>query len=100
MTLSTSSKLSSLEALAAQLSAPPEDVELQLDVDPTSLDDDFLVCHCTNTTAGELREVIHEGGAASLAEVQRCTRAGGGCGKCVPLLTEFVHIELSQVTVR
>ena len=68
-------------------------------VDAANLADEHIVCHCTNVTAGELRGLIHEAGVASLTEVQRCTRAGGSCGKCLPLLTEVVTIELGRAGI-
>lgn len=92
-------KSGSLEALRAQLSAPAQAVESPRP-DASTLADEFLVCHCTNVTAGEIREVIHSGDASSFDEVQRCTRAGDGCGKCVPLLGDLVLIELNKVTSR
>lgn len=100
MTTHAAAKIGSLEALRTQLNAEPEvEVDRFKDVDASTVSDDFLVCHCADVTAGELRGLIHSGAADSLDEVQRCTRAGGGCGKCVPLLTELVTIELSKVTV-
>lgn len=99
MTTSPSSRLGSLEALRAQLAAPAEAADSAPRPDAATLEDDFLVCHCTNVTAGEIREVIHSQDAQSLEQVQRCTRAGGGCGKCVPLLSDLVFIELSKVKV-
>ncbi|MGO1317752.1 MAG: (2Fe-2S)-binding protein [Cellulomonadaceae bacterium] len=88
--------LSALEALRAKLAAPVAP-EPPLPVqEAESLPEDALVCHCTNVTAGELRHVIHVDGARSLEEVQRRTRAGGSCGKCIPLLTEIVDVELHR----
>lgn len=95
--METGSGLSALEALRAKLNTAPA-VATQTPPHPDAADlaDDHLVCHCTNVSAGELRQVIHEGGASSLEEVQRCTRAGGSCGKCVPLLTDLVELELRR----
>lgn len=95
--------LAALEALRSRLTATqaePGTSEVPDVVDAATLDDDFLVCHCTNVTAGEIRDVIRTGTASSLDEVQRCTRAGGGCGKCVPLLTKLVHVEIGEPPAR
>lgn len=101
MTTSPDSRLGSLEALRARLTAPaePDSPDSLPRPDAATLEDDFLVCHCTNVTAGEIREVIHSGTATTLDQVQRCTRAGDGCGKCVPLLGDLVVIELARSTV-
>ncbi len=59
------------------------------------LADDHIVCWCNNVTAGEIRDVLRTGQAHDLAEVQRCTRATGGCGKCLPTVTALVNVETS-----
>ena len=89
--------LTGLAALRAQLESEPDVVDADAPVvDAATLADEHIVCHCTNVTAGELRGLIHEAGCSSLEEIQRCTRAGGSCGKCLPLLTEVVAIELER----
>jgi len=99
-TTTPASGLSGLAALRAQLESEPAVVDPDAPVvDAATLADEHIVCHCTNVTAGELRGLIHEAGVASLAEVQRCTRAGGSCGKCLPLLTDVVTIELGRAGI-
>ncbi len=95
-----SSRLGSLEALRAQLSSPAAVTTDPARPDAASLADEFLLCHCTNVTAGEIREVIHSGEATSFDDVQRCTRAGDGCGKCVPLLGDLVVVELNKFNAK
>lgn len=96
----TAKGLAGLAALQAQLSSEPDVVDGSAPaVDAATLPDDHLVCHCTNVTAGELRGLVHEAGCTSLDEIQRCTRAGGSCGKCLPLLREVVAIELERAGV-
>lgn len=100
MTAPSSTTPNPLEALRAKLAAEPAVVDASAPVvDAATLADDYIVCHCTNVTAGELRGLVHEAGCTSLEEIQRCTRAGGSCGKCVPLLTEFVAIELGRAGI-
>lgn len=100
MTVPAGTSPNPLEALRAKLAAEPIVVdETAPTVDAATLSDDHVVCHCTNVTAGELRGLVHEAGCTSLEEIQRCTRAGGSCGKCVPLLTEFVAIELGRAGI-
>ncbi|MGP7960131.1 (2Fe-2S)-binding protein [Sanguibacter sp. A247] len=100
MTASGETTPNPLEALRAKLAEEPMAVDAEAPVvDAATLPDDYIVCHCTNVTAGELRGLIHEAGCSSLDEIQRCTRAGGSCGKCVPLLTEVVTIELGRAGI-
>ena len=99
-TTTPASGLSGLAALRAQLESEPAVVDPDAPVvDAANLADEHIVCHCTNVTAGELRGLVHEAGCTSLEEIQRCTRAGGSCGKCVPLLTEVVAIELGRAGI-
>lgn len=58
------------------------------------LPDDAVVCWCNNVTAGEIRAVLADGTAADLEGVQRCTRASGGCGKCLGMVTAVVDCAL------
>ena len=46
------------------------------------MDNDKVVCGCTNVTVQNLRDAI-ENGAKSFEEVQSITKVGTGCGKCV-----------------
>jgi len=46
------------------------------------MDNDKVICGCTNVTVQNLRDAI-ENGAKSFEEVQSVTKVGTGCGKCV-----------------
>jgi nitrite reductase (NADH) large subunit len=54
---------------------------------------DSLVCTCHNVTAGALRGAVADG-AEDVPALKACTKAGTGCGSCVPLLQEVVDTEL------
>jgi nitrite reductase (NADH) large subunit len=58
------------------------------------LPDDAQVCSCNSISAGSIRLKIREGGLASIAQVKSCTRAGTGCGGCVPLVRDLLQAEL------
>ncbi len=47
---------------------------------------DAQVCSCAGVSAGTIRTAIHEQGCADVASLKVCTRAGTGCGSCIPLL--------------
>lgn len=64
-------------------------------IDASAIADDYVACWCNNVTAGEIRELIRDGSASNLAEVQRQTRATGGCGKCLDKVTAIVDLELT-----
>ncbi|WP_183061707.1 nitrite reductase large subunit NirB [Motilibacter peucedani] len=48
------------------------------------------VCSCANVTADAITEAIHEQGCADVPALKACTRAGTGCGSCVPLLKKML----------
>jgi nitrite reductase (NADH) large subunit len=61
---------------------------------PCALPDDAPLCSCNNVLTGTVRRSIREKGLATLGEVKACTRAGTGCGGCVPAVTDLLHAEL------
>lgn len=62
------------------------------------LSDAAPVCSCHNVSKGALcakvRDGIHE-----LPELQACTKAGTGCGGCVPLLKDLLRKELKSLGI-
>ncbi|MCA9144724.1 MAG: nitrite reductase large subunit NirB [Planctomycetales bacterium] len=57
--------------------------------------DDAQVCSCNNVTKGDICQAIRKGDLSTLAEVKGCTKAGTGCGGCLPLVTDLLNEELS-----
>ncbi|WP_156993750.1 nitrite reductase large subunit NirB [Pseudonocardia acaciae] len=57
-----------------------------------ALPDAAQVCSCNAVTKGALREAI-AGGAHDVAALKACTRAGTGCGSCVPALASLLAAE-------
>jgi len=62
---------------------------------PADLPDEAGVCSCHNVSCGAVRAAVDEG-FEDVAGVKRCTRAGTGCGSCVPVLQELVDARLVQ----
>src|SRR5439155_1096244 len=46
--------------------------------------DGAQVCSCNNVTKGQICQAIVDQGLATLGAVKSCTKAGTGCGGCVP----------------
>jgi nitrite reductase (NADH) large subunit len=61
----------------------------------SALPDAAVVCSCENVTAGTLRDAIADG-AADLTSLKACTRAGTGCGGCLPQATTILRSQLEQ----
>jgi nitrite reductase (NADH) large subunit len=52
------------------------------------------VCSCNNVSQGAICAAIKDQCLTTLAEVKQCTRAGTGCGGCVPLVSNILNAEL------
>ncbi len=61
-----------------------------------SFDDAAQVCSCNDVTAGAVRNAIAEQEIVSLDGIKKCTRAGTGCGGCVPALQKILGEELER----
>ena len=60
-----------------------------------SFSDEAQVCSCNNVTKGDICNAIRKGDLSTLGEVKVCTKAGTGCGGCLPLVTDLLNEELS-----
>lgn len=58
------------------------------------LPDEAQVCSCNNVLASTIRERARAG--STVAEIKACTKAGTGCGGCIPLVTDLVHTERAR----
>jgi len=70
------------------LPAPPEQLLLPASaaVASTALPGDAHVCTCHGVTKAAVCGAIVENGLTDIGGVKACTKAGTGCGSCVPLL--------------
>jgi nitrite reductase (NADH) large subunit len=63
----------------------------------TSLPDDALICSCESVSKGAICNVVNEGGCETVESIKKCTKAGTGCGGCVPMLKDLmVHTMKTQ----
>lgn len=53
--------------------------------------EDELLCTCYNVSENEVRRVIAENGLTTVEEVTNFTKAGGGCGKCIPKIRKILE---------
>ena len=61
--------------------------------DPSALADDAQICSCNNVSKADVANAVAEDIECSLADVKRCTRAGTGCGGCIPLVSKILDAE-------
>lgn len=63
-----------------------------------NLPDTAQICSCNNVSKGELCTAIADG-VMDLGELKSCTKAGTGCGGCVPLVKDILNTELKKAGV-
>ncbi len=56
------------------------------------------ICSCHNVTKGDISQAV-AGGCGELGSLKACTKAGTGCGGCVPLLKQVMEHELIALGV-
>ena len=61
---------------------------------PQDLPDDAQICSCNNVAKGALVRAVAEG-YTQLGALKDATRAGTGCGGCIPLVTDILNAELT-----
>jgi nitrite reductase (NADH) large subunit len=58
------------------------------------LPDDAQVCSCNSVCAGAIRLKIRGDDLTTLGAVKQCTKAGTGCGGCLPMVSGILEAEL------
>ena len=57
------------------------------------------ICSCLNVTKGTICEAITAQKLGTVGAIKSCTKAGTGCGSCMPLLGELLTGELKRAGV-
>jgi nitrite reductase (NADH) large subunit len=78
----------------ADLILPAREGAVQLE-----LPDSAIVCSCHNVSKGAICAAITGQGITGVPGVKDCTKAGTGCGSCVPLLKKLLDTELTKAGV-
>jgi nitrite reductase (NADH) large subunit len=110
----TSGFESMVAVVAGDVDTPQDPVELLLpkgrspdrlatDNQGPTLRRSATVCSCENVSAGQVYDAIDVGvasaGQADVATVKACTRAGTGCGGCVPQITDLIRSRLAEAGI-
>ncbi|HEU4901651.1 MAG TPA: nitrite reductase large subunit NirB, partial [Flavisolibacter sp.] len=62
----------------------------------TGLPDEAMICSCENVSKGDICKAVNDG-CETVDALKKCTKAGTGCGGCVPMLKDLmVHTMKSQ----
>ncbi len=63
----------------------------------SAVPDDAQVCSCNNVSARTIRLQIVANGLTTVDGVKSCTRAGTGCGGCLPMVSDVLQTELKAL---
>ncbi len=64
-----------------------------------ALPDSAQVCSCNNVTKAQICDAIRDNELRTPAAVKTCTRAGTGCGGCMPAVTDILNEELKKAGI-
>jgi nitrite reductase (NADH) large subunit len=60
------------------------------------LPDTAQICTCNNVTKGEISLAIQRENLTDVGRVKQCTKAGTGCGGCVPIVIDLLKWEMQK----
>jgi nitrite reductase (NADH) large subunit len=64
-----------------------------------SLPDTAQICCCNNVSKAQICSAIQENKFTDISSVKKCTKAGTGCGGCVPLVTDLLKGEMKKAGI-
>lgn len=62
----------------------------------TGLPDEALICSCEGISKGTICTAVTEGGCESVDDIKKCTKAGTGCGGCIPMVKDLMLHTMKQ----
>ncbi|KAK5016047.1 hypothetical protein LTR60_002591, partial [Cryomyces antarcticus] len=65
--------------------------------DGDDLADDTQICSCHNVLKGDVTRAVKDGTCKSIGDVKSCTKAGTGCGGCMPLVTTIFNKTMASM---
>ncbi|WKN45241.1 nitrite reductase large subunit NirB [Tunicatimonas pelagia] len=65
-----------------------------------SLPDEAQICSCEAVTKGMICEAVLTGEAQSVKEIKACTKAGTGCGGCMPMVSDLFDLAQAKMGKR
>jgi len=82
------------------LEVPPSELIIGAskgDDDTDDLTDDTQICSCHNVLKGDVVKAVKDGTCKSIGEVKSCTKAGTGCGGCMPLVQTIFNKTMTSM---
>ncbi len=63
-----------------------------------SLPDTAMICSCENVSKAAICNTVKDG-KTDIAQIKACTKAGTGCGGCMPMVKDLVNYTLTEMGV-
>ncbi|RYY34799.1 MAG: nitrite reductase large subunit [Sphingobacteriaceae bacterium] len=60
------------------------------------LPEEALICSCEGISKGAICDAVTNAGCESVDAIKACTKAGTGCGGCVPMIKDLVTYTMKQ----
>ncbi|MEO6733430.1 MAG: nitrite reductase large subunit NirB [Ferruginibacter sp.] len=54
------------------------------------LPEDAMICSCESVSKGDICNAVSEQGCETMDAIKKCTKAGTGCGGCVPMVKDLM----------
>ena len=61
-----------------------------------SLPDSALICSCEGVTKAQICDAVIQQGCENADSIKKCTKAGSGCGGCVPMVKDLVAYTMKK----
>ena len=78
---------------------PPREGKASTAMGVENLPDSAQICSCNNVSKGQICTAIQENNFTDIGSVKKCTKAGTGCGGCVPLVTDLLKYEMKKAGI-
>ncbi|WP_215223306.1 nitrite reductase large subunit NirB [Echinicola shivajiensis] len=62
-----------------------------------SLPDEAQICSCENVSKGNICSLVENDGITKIEEIKSCTKAGTGCGGCMPMVNDLLKHQLKAM---
>jgi nitrite reductase (NADH) large subunit len=63
----------------------------------TGIANETQICSCNNVNKGQICDAIRDKNLTSVEEIKLCTKAGTGCGGCLPLVTDLFKATIKSM---
>ena len=60
-------------------------------------DDDTQICSCHNVLKCDIVENVKNGTCKTIGDLKSCTKAGTGCGGCVPIVQSILNKTMNEM---